>query len=179
MYQIVMPQDFASSRWKNGGGVTHEILRDNVNDPWQWRISIAEVASDGPFSRFEGMSRILTVIDGNGLDLHTPEGVLAARRFRPLGFAGDTPVECRMLAGPVRNLNVIYDSAHVTVSVVVVAGPDDISAGPGQTGVLCLAGSVAAEGRTVPAGAFALGTGGNICLSGRAHAAILRLTERF
>ncbi|MCC0065056.1 MAG: HutD family protein [Defluviimonas sp.] len=177
-YRIFPPQGFATSRWKNGGGVTHEILRDTVNDPWQWRISIAEVASDGPFSRFEGLSRILTVIEGNGLDLHTPDDMLAARRLQPLAFSGDTPVESRMVDGPVRDLNLIYDSRHVSASVEVVAGPQDVSAGPGKTGVLCLGGTVAAGGEPVPAGAFALGEGGCIRLSAGAQAAIVRLQDR-
>ncbi|MEX3313595.1 HutD family protein [Sulfitobacter sp. PS-8MA] len=178
MYQIILPHAFTSSRWKNGGGVVHEIIRDNVNDPWQWRISLADVTSDGPFSLFEGMTRILTVVDGNGLNLLTPECELAARRFQPVEFAGDIPVESRMVSGGVRNLNVIYSPAKMIASVVVLAGPKVIPAGPGQTGLFCLAGPIEADGQTVPTGAFALGNGGNICLPRRTHAAILKLTER-
>ena len=43
-----------------------------------WRLSIAEVDEDGPFSLFEGMARILTVIDGKGMVLESEDGVLDA-----------------------------------------------------------------------------------------------------
>ena len=80
--RIILPEAFHTQPWKNGGGITHEIAREDRDGALLWRLSIAEVASDGPFSAFTGLSRILTVIEGAGLHLHTPEGRLDALPLR-------------------------------------------------------------------------------------------------
>jgi environmental stress-induced protein Ves len=40
--------------WKNGGGVTRELLAWPGGGDWQVRISVAEIEADGPFSSFPG-----------------------------------------------------------------------------------------------------------------------------
>lgn len=170
--RIVPGGAFVAAPWKNGGGVTHEIARDGC-DPWAWRISLAEVAQDGPFSRFDGMARILTVIEGAGLDLVTPEGVLCARPFAPLAFSGDLAVEGRLVAGPVRDLNVIYDPLRVEAGVQVVAGPWAGAGGP-LGGIYALAGDVTLARALVPPGGFGAGEG-EIVLGDQAVAVIFDL----
>lgn len=157
MFRIITPSEYVTSPWRNGGGVTHQIARDGGVDTWRWRLSIAEVASDGPFSQFEGMSRILTVIDGAGIDLHTPDGVLSAMPLLPLSFSGDLPVESRMVNGPIRDLNVIYDPCHIAARVTVIKGPATIPADPDLAGFVCLSGSVTVTGASVTTGSCALG----------------------
>lgn len=120
--RLVPPTAFRTQPWKNGGGVTHEIARQDRGGRMAWRLSLAEVAADGPFSPFPGLSRILTVISGAGLDLETPAGVLAARPLLPVAFAGDLPVTGRLVAGPVRDVNVIWDSTQVAATVEVLDG---------------------------------------------------------
>ena len=71
-HTTILPTAFTTAPWKNGGGVTHEIAKSEEDGAWLWRLSIAEVATDGPFSAFLGLSRILTVIEGEGLQLHLP-----------------------------------------------------------------------------------------------------------
>ena len=155
--RILFAADFVTTPWKNGGGITHEIARDGA-DPWLWRISLAEVASDGPFSRFEGMARILTVIEGAGLDLATSGGVLQARARKPLAFSGDLAVDSRMVDGPVRDLNVIYDARRVVASVQVVTGPW-VGQGSALGGVYALTGGITLADAVVPPGAFGAGVG--------------------
>ena len=175
MFRILTPAMFVTAPWKNGGGITHEVARQDAGAGWAWRISIAEVASDGPFSRFDGLQRILTVIDGAGIDLHTPLGTLRARRGVPVRFSGDLAVDSRMVAGPVRDLNVIFDPLLVAADVSVLSGPARIMAGPVQTGVLGLCGPVTVAGQTLPVGAFALGEDGAVDLGPGAMAVLVRL----
>ena len=58
--------------WKNGGGETLEIAVHPPGadlDRVDWRVSLATVATDGPFSRLPRLDRTLTVIQGEGLEL--------------------------------------------------------------------------------------------------------------
>lgn len=136
MFRILNPDEFQTNPWKNGGGVTHEIARHAVGDIWQWRISIAEVGADGPFSLFPGMTRILTVIEGAGIDLLSADGVMEARLYRPVLFPGDLDLTARLVGGPVRNLNLIYDANAVEAAVDVSLGPATLTCAAGTVGFL-------------------------------------------
>jgi hypothetical protein len=74
MITIIPPSEFKTVPWKNGKGVTVELAISaggTLND-FDWRLSIATVASDGLFSNFTGMTRNLVLIEGNGIRLeHT------------------------------------------------------------------------------------------------------------
>lgn len=97
--------------WKNGGGTTTEYAAHPPGaglDAFDWRISRARVASDGPFSTFPGVDRTLSVVTGDGIDL-----VFADRSTRldpttpPFAFPGDVAVEGRLIDGPIDDLNVM------------------------------------------------------------------------
>ncbi|MFG5407966.1 HutD family protein [Piscinibacter sakaiensis] len=36
--------------WRNGGGHTRELWTWPADGPWQARLSVADIAADGPFS---------------------------------------------------------------------------------------------------------------------------------
>lgn len=61
----------------------------------------AEVASDGPFSLFPGLARILAVIDGDGMDLRDATGhiVHLVPPLTPVHFSGDEPLTGTLRAG--------------------------------------------------------------------------------
>lgn len=152
--RLITPDQFATQAWKNGGGVTHEIAREDRDGRFLWRLSIADVASDGPFSAFPGLIRILTVIEGAGLCLDTPDGRLDALPLAPLRFSGDLPIDCRLISGPVRDFNLIWDATRLAASVRHVSGqlPDYPSA-PGRSyAFLAL---TTAENPAIPQGAVA------------------------
>lgn len=155
---IILPTDFVTMPWKNGGGITHEIAHVSEGGRLLWRLSMAEVATDGPFSAFPGLMRILTVIRGAGLVLRTPEGVIEAEPFRPVRFSGDLPVDCSRIAGEVTDLNVIFDPSRIAARVTRLRGPEDWQA-TGPAAFLCLAGVVEADGIRLPEGAAATDPG--------------------
>ncbi|MEJ1966813.1 MAG: HutD family protein [Gammaproteobacteria bacterium] len=69
---IVRSADYRRMPWKNGGGETREIAVSPAGaalDALDWRVSLATVASDGPFSVFSGVTRTLSVIRGAGINL--------------------------------------------------------------------------------------------------------------
>jgi hypothetical protein len=110
--RILRSSDYQRMPWKNGGGVTAEIWKQNTADGTMlWRLSIADVASDGPFSEFPGIDRWIMLVDGKGMELAISG--LGTRRverpFEPLAFPGDAQTECRLLAGPIRDFNLMVD----------------------------------------------------------------------
>ncbi|WP_298188389.1 HutD family protein [uncultured Pseudomonas sp.] len=107
--------DYPRMPWKNGGGSTLEIVKDAGKglEGFGWRLSIADIAESGGFSAFNGYQRIITVLEGAGMQLEV-DGV-AARPLLPLdafAFPGDSRVECRLLGGAIRDFNLIYAPAR-------------------------------------------------------------------
>lgn len=98
--------------WKNGGGVTTEIAvfpPDAGLEDFSWRISMARVESDGPFSLFPGVDRTMMLLDGAGLDLSV-EGQGVHRLTRPYeiaAFPADAAASARLGAGPITDLNIM------------------------------------------------------------------------
>jgi environmental stress-induced protein Ves len=109
---ILAARDRVAQPWKNGGGVTREIAVEPPGagfDSFGWRISTAVVASDGPFSMFVGVDRVLTVLDGRlGLVVgEAGQRVVLTPSTEPLAFPGDVPVLGDTEGGPVVDLNVM------------------------------------------------------------------------
>lgn len=148
----------AAQPWKNKGGVTREITARMDDDRIQWRLSIADVAVDGPFSIFPGAARVLTVIDGAGLLLRHADGVIEALPGAPVRFSGEVPIDGDLIRGPVRDFNLIYDPARVEADVVWLGpGPHVIKDFPGAFGLLPLTAPVDVKGfGSVHADAFLL-----------------------
>jgi uncharacterized protein len=117
--------------WKNGGGVTSEVAACPEGygfDGFDWRISIADVAAGGPFSRFPGIDRVLTVIEGRGMILSV-EGMADVdlnKRSNPFAFPGDAACAAELTDGPIRDLNVMTRRGVCTASVRRVLAPEEI-----------------------------------------------------
>lgn len=104
--------------WRNGGGLTRELLRvpaagaKPAADDWLLRISLADITGDGAFSAFDGMTRWFSVIAGAGVQLRWPDSTRELRAAdAPLTFDGADAPYCQLLAGPTRDLNVMVRHA--------------------------------------------------------------------
>ncbi len=106
--RLVFPHHWQTQKWQNGGGITHELIKDTQTE-WRYRLSIADVAQDGPFSHFAGIDRIILLLEGKGFELYFGGGHLQAvtKPFEPFPFRGDDPVNCDLIDGPVRDFNVM------------------------------------------------------------------------
>jgi environmental stress-induced protein Ves len=98
---------YRKTPWKNGGGFTHEIARANGEVEPEWRVSVATIDRDGPFSDFTGFDRTIVPLDGAGFELSFDDGsaVVLDHRCVPFRFAGEKKVLCRLLDGRSRDLN--------------------------------------------------------------------------
>lgn len=126
MHRILTPADHCRMPWKNGGGSTTEIATHPPGATlasFDWRVSIADVAADGPFSRFPGVDRVLLLLAGAGIRL-TGDGhdIELRGAFEPYAFRGDDAIEGRLVAGPVRNFNVMLRRERARGEVAVVRG---------------------------------------------------------
>src|ERR1044072_770566 len=102
--------DYRRVRWKNDGGWTTEIPREPAtDDDFRWRISIADIESDGPFSAFPGVARDLVLLAGTGieLDIGDEPTLRLSERFQRVHFDGEANAVCRLAAGPTRDFNVM------------------------------------------------------------------------
>ncbi|PWE37386.1 hypothetical protein DD563_13050 [Pelagicola sp. LXJ1103] len=135
---IVRLADLKPTPWKNGGGITRDIAAARDGAGLLWRLSMADVDRDGDFSSFAGLTRVLTVIEGSGMILHGPSGGVAADFAAPVTFEGGAAVRAELTQGPIRDFNLMFDTARYDGSAVRVAGgPLDLG-GAGQIAVLHL-----------------------------------------
>ncbi len=118
--------DLRAMPWKNGGGTTREIVSlpegAGPND-FDWRVSVAQIASSGPFSRFAGVDRIITLLDGDAVRLHTPDGAvdhLLDRPLKPFGFSGEAAIEADLLGSVCEDFNVMTRRAGWSAEVMVL-----------------------------------------------------------
>lgn len=128
-YRILRAAGRTPVAWRNGGGVTREIAASPAasltagNGAFDWRVSLADVAEDGPFSVFPGVDRTLTVVEGAGMDLMVDgEHHILDEPYWPHDFPGDVETDGRLLGGPVVNLNVMYRRDRTRAETAVVRG---------------------------------------------------------
>lgn len=108
--RVIAANEYRRERWKNGTGWTREIVRTPETGDWDWRLSIAEIEKDGPFSVFPGIDRELVLIRGNGLRLRFSDGEV--HELQPpharLRFAGEREVRSELLEGPTHDFNLMW-----------------------------------------------------------------------
>jgi environmental stress-induced protein Ves len=119
--RVLRNQDYRRMRWKNGGGWTTELAAHPADaDAFDWRISIADIESDGAFSTFAGCDRYIAMLEGIGMQLEF-DAAPAERldqRLRFLKFSGDWQTRGRLISGPVRDFNVIVRRDAIAADVL-------------------------------------------------------------
>lgn len=119
-YRVIPHQSFIRVPWKNGLGFTHEIAKqmDQANRHFLWRLSIAEVRQDGPFSSFTGYTRNITVLKGAGMIL-TVDGQVSPRlrAFESYSFSGQATTSCQLIDGNINDFNVIYNPEQFSIHI--------------------------------------------------------------
>lgn len=124
------PEQYREMPWRNGGGSTTEIAISpqgaalGAGAPFLWRVSMARVEQDGPFSTFAGYDRTLVLLQGGGVQLSfgadAPPVTLSAPLQR-CRFAGEWETHCLLVDGAVRDFNVIVDRKRGRAAVESVA----------------------------------------------------------
>lgn len=153
--RVLRADDRPPQPWKNGGGVTREVAAWPEGagfDDFLWRVSLAEVDTDGPFSVFPGVDRILAVLNGRLLLRVSGRSDLAvAVAGPPAEFPGDAPTFGALLDGPVHDLNLMARRGVVRARLerLMVKGAHALAASSAQRIVIPTDGKIRAGVHTV------------------------------
>lgn len=144
---IIRLADCPSQPWKNGLGRTREIAvhpEGSNSDEFDWRISIAEVDSAAPFSRFPGIDRHIVLLDGVGFTMALDGSHTHALTtpLVPFAFAGEAKVEVTLSGGATRDFNLMTRRSFGRGEVQVLAGPGTHTSDPAAMLVFCVGGGI-------------------------------------
>lgn len=155
--KVLRSNEYRHMPWKNGGGETVEIAvspdRASLSD-FDWRISMATVASDGSFSSFPGIDRTLSILEGAGMTLAIEgrQPKLLTVADPPLSFPAEAQTAATLRDGPVIDLNVMSRRGVLKHRVrrLHVEGSQSLESHARELIVFCHRGSVtlATEGVT-------------------------------
>jgi uncharacterized protein len=129
--RVIPLAEARTQTWRNGGGTTRELLVNNFDNSldngvsnWRYRISVAEVSSDGPFSHFDSMQRHFCVLAGEGVSLQINEtNYRVTKNSDPLSFSGSATVYCTLINGPTSDLNLMVrtdDASQPTSGMIAI-----------------------------------------------------------
>jgi len=111
--------------WANGRGTSYEVARGG-GDPWSWRVAIAPVVEDGPFSTLPCVDRWLVVLDDAPIVLAIDGTECVAHKGEVVAFTGESQVTAALPSGPTRDCGLMVRRGAATGAMQVV-GPGTIS----------------------------------------------------
>ena len=132
---------YTSMPWRNGAGVTREIAREPAQgEHFAWRLSLASLQVDGPFSSYTGYQRCVALVEGRGVRLHvagTGTKTLAASGAHVL-FAGAAAASCELLDGPCTDLSLmVHEPGTIDrVTRLAVSTEQTVEDAPGKLQVV-------------------------------------------
>ena len=148
-WQVIELRNISPSPWRNGGGVTRELLAWPDAQDWVWRMSVAEVASGGPFSKFEGVQRWFAVLAGAGVRLDVAgQATSLTRLSAPFEFDGAAPVLCDLIDGSTQDFNLMLRQGRASARMQRVSGMLNFT----SSGPVTVALYAAADGATLHSG---------------------------
>jgi uncharacterized protein len=109
MRRILRNVDYPARPWKNGGGTTRDIIVSPPGaslDDFDWRLSLAQVDRDGPFSRFDNVDRTLVLLSG-AMTLHDGDRRIDLVRYEPVAFQGERAIEATVGSGSTLDFNLM------------------------------------------------------------------------
>ena len=126
--QSIETQAVPAIPWKNGGGVTRELLTwpghsgpdcsgpDCSGPDWLLRLSVATIDQDGPFSAFPGVQRWFAVLAGEGVRLDfAGKPHIQRSHAMPYEFDGGNPPYCRLIQGSTLDLNLMSQRGQASM----------------------------------------------------------------
>ena len=149
---LIRGADLVAAPWKNGGGVTREVAAFPEGaglDAFVWRVSVADVAQAGPFSRFAGIDRTLVLLSGAGMlldekvETSTTNTLALTQPLDLAQFAGEAQIDARLVDGATRDFNLMVRRGAAVGETEVWRGATQRSLSADVVLLFCASGSVA------------------------------------
>jgi hypothetical protein len=158
---LIRGADLVAAPWKNGGGVTREVAAFPEGaglDAFVWRVSVADVAQAGPFSRFAGIDRTLVLLSGAGMlldekvETSTTNTLALTQPLDIAQFAGEAQIDARLVDGATRDFNLMVRRGAAVGETEVWRGATQRSLSADVVLLFCASGSVSVTlgGETKP-----------------------------
>jgi len=150
--RILKSNEYRRMPWRNGRGETAEVAISPTGatlDDFDWRVSMARIDGDGPFSIFPQTDRTLAVLRGDGLCLSIAGSapLELTRDSEPLSFPGDVAAAATLLGATVTDLNVMTRRERSTHSMrrLRIAGSVEVPLQAPLALLICAEGSLQIE----------------------------------
>ncbi len=132
--KLIHPSDFLEMPWANGGGTTFEIFRGVGltavdDDSWDWRLSMARIEKDGPFSSLPGIDRVFVSLGPDDISMTIDDDESVVRALDQRVFAGEALVSTKLLGRATTDLNLMGRRDRVVLSAQVPGGRFDVMPG--------------------------------------------------
>ena len=144
--KLISFDDLIATPWKNGGGITRELAcypAGAALDDFLWRVSIADISQSGPFSVFPGIDRVITLLEGGGMQLTFSDGESHALTtpLLPYRFRGEQIVNAQLAGTASQDFNLMLRRDAVDGSLQVRHEAGEIACKLGSVSLFCARGS--------------------------------------
>lgn len=134
--KVLTASDYKVTPWKNGGGVTQDVLllpSGATHDDFDVRLSLAPIVSEGAFSSFPGVDRHITLLTRERLSLAFGNETRELKRLEPFYFDSVQQPRSVLPDGAVRVINIMTRRGRWNAQVMpafgtaepLLAAPDD------------------------------------------------------
>lgn len=110
--------DRTAQAWKNGGGLTWPVAVSPEGADlggFDWRLSLAMVEAEGPFSAFSGVDRLMLVVDGRlELGIAGSDRLVLDDSGEAAAFPGDAEAMAWLPDGPAADINLMVRRGRFT-----------------------------------------------------------------
>lgn len=121
MWEKRLFEHVEASPWRNGQGITRLLAEDNTHTQPTWRLSVADILHDAPFSTFSGWQRYIALIGDGVLVLQEKNSAwrhILAAHCQPFVFCGQDEVLSSCPKGAVQALNLMVCQLTHTKEII-------------------------------------------------------------
>lgn len=137
-WQVVRFEEVAPAPWKNGGGLTRELVTWPEPDNWLWRMSVAQVSQSGAFSVFDGVQRWFAVLSGAGVRLVSGgRSCTVTALSDPLCFDGAVKTDCELINGATLDFNLMTRQTKLNAVMTRVSQSLDLEMTASKVVAVC------------------------------------------
>ena len=178
-------QDRTVQLWPNGAGSTTQVAispTTATTADFDWRVSIATIDSESPFSRFDGVDRWLMPLSLDGMTLRVEGETTRLAGREAFAFSGESTISTIRVRESSLDLNLMVRRhfARGSLLALVVHGDTEVAASDDEAVVIVvLEGMPSVDGAKLELlDAAELPPGTSIVVSGEAVLAVARVTRR-